>query len=255
MSIRIKEHFQSLCHRDIAAFSNQLFQIRKAYNQHQDYPGAKGLALVYLIRSLQTILLCIAMPSRIQFWYSTLDPDRKTVWMYCVHCLFNTQVAGMQFSVLFLSISLISYPSTLEAILLQDKLDSAGDALTHRKLLFYRKAQVLSIHFQSVEGKSISYITICCPLLGVIHSFGSIRYYDTLDMRAYLHMPLSLFITVFFSWSLYSKIGHQPVLSQNTRTRYFRYSDLPNITLHSFSDHKVVNCNEYINLFKINCCS
>ncbi|CAG7724859.1 unnamed protein product, partial [Allacma fusca] len=98
-------------------FTNQMFQLRTLYNLRSDFPAAKIFVKIYILRALQSLVLSILKPNKMQFWYSVLDEKMKTKWFYSIHCVFNVQATLMQFGILFLIVNSLSYTTTLGGLL------------------------------------------------------------------------------------------------------------------------------------------
>ncbi|CAG7787130.1 unnamed protein product, partial [Allacma fusca] len=141
------------------------------------------------------IFLSIRRPNKIQFWYSLLDEKIKSKWIFALHFMYNTQVSLMRFGILFLVVNSLSYTSILEALLESGTLKGNQ----RLKLLSYREAQVLSIYFGKSFATCVAHLLTMSPILCVVYTYGSIRYYETLDWKVYAHMPFTLFVTLLFT--------------------------------------------------------
>ena len=90
------------------------------------------------------------------------------------------------------------------------------------RLSWYRQLQVLSKLFHKTYGSlAVPYITYHSFIVSVFLAFGSIRYYDILDLRVYIQMPISLFLLLSFDVAFYSRVGNQPRLSGTAIKAWF----------------------------------
>ena len=81
---------------------------------------------------------------------------------------------------------------------------------------------MLSTEFAQVYGSlAVPYFTWHSWLVSVILAFGSLRYFNDLDLRVYIQMPMSLSIILAFDVAFYSRAGRLPKLSAAASKRWF----------------------------------
>ena len=85
----------------------------------------------------------------------------------------------------------------------------------------YKKLQLLLCLFHHCTVVAVPYVKFYTLAVGTTSTYGIIRFYDKIDVRIYLTMPLSLITLLAFGYQWYGKAGKIPHYSQRAVRRMF----------------------------------
>lgn len=83
-----------------------------------------------------------------------------------------------------------------------------------QRLLSYRQLQLFAAYFEGTYGFMLGITKNYCLIICILLVFGCVRFFHTLDLRLYLNMPLTLFLTGVFAYVFYNPLSKHPGISK-----------------------------------------